>query len=124
MSIALTAVSASPARAARIANAYATAFVAYTRTPHQQLDRGAGPAADAYLRHPSADQSLQHQPSAAAEVSALANQEAVLKEQIAQLEVNGAAATSGVELVTPAQVPTSPSSPGPAGTRCWASRPG
>jgi succinoglycan biosynthesis transport protein ExoP len=112
--IALTAVSASPARAARIANAYATAFVAYTRNAASNSLT----AAQTQLRtHIYAIRqqikSLQHQPSAAAEVSALANQEAVLKEQIAQLEVNGAAATSGVELVTPAQVPTSPSSPRP-----------
>ena len=112
--IALTAVSASPARAARIANAYATAFVAYTR----DAASNSLTAAQTQLRtHIYAIRqqikSLQHQPSAAAEVSALANQEAVLKEQIAQLEVNGAAATSGVELVTPAQVPTSPSSPRP-----------
>jgi polysaccharide biosynthesis transport protein len=113
--IALTAVSPTPAGAARVANAYATAFVTYTRG----VAISSLTAAEAQLRSKihfvrRQIRSLQHEPSAAAEVSALANQEAVLKEQIAQLEVNGAVATSGVEFVTPAQAPTSPSSPRPA----------
>ena len=47
-------------------------------------------------------------------MGALINQEAVLKQEVAQLQVNGAAATSGVEVVTPARAPSSPSSPKPA----------
>jgi polysaccharide biosynthesis transport protein len=113
--IALTAISSTPARAARIANTYATAFVAHTR----DVAISNLAAAETQLRSQISSlrrqiKSLQHDPAAAAEVSALANQEAVLKEQIAQLEVNGAVATSGVEFVTPAQAPSSPSSPRPA----------
>ena len=48
-----------------------------------------------------------------AEASALLNQEAVLKEQLAQMQVSGAIDTSDVVLVTPAQTPVSPSSPKP-----------
>ena len=48
------------------------------------------------------------------EASALLNQQAVLKEQLAQMQVSGAVDTGDVVLVTPAQTPTSPSSPKPA----------
>ena len=112
--IALTAISASPAQAARIANAYASAFVEQTQktamnnlttaqaTLHQQIN-----SLGKQIR------SLQGKAGAATQVSALINQQAVLKEEVAQLEVNGAAATSGVESVTSARPPTSPSSPKP-----------
>jgi succinoglycan biosynthesis transport protein ExoP len=115
--IALTAVSSTPARAALIANAYAGAFVKQTQTTairnlttasttlHQQIN--------ALGRQISALQKRVGT-TAATQVSALANQQAVLKEEVAQLQVNGATATSGVEFVTPASAPTSPSSPKPA----------
>ena len=45
--------------------------------------------------------------------SALLNQQAVLKEQLAQMQVSGAVNPSDVTLVTPAQAPVSPSSPKP-----------
>jgi capsular exopolysaccharide synthesis family protein len=45
--------------------------------------------------------------------SALLNQQAVLKEQLAQMQVSGAVDSGDVVLVTPAQTPTSPSSPKP-----------
>lgn len=112
--IALTAVSRSPARAALIANTYAQAFVAQTRS----VALSNLTAAQAQLQsqidslvHQIKD--LQDKPNAVTQVTALANQEAVLKEQVAQLQINGAAATSGVEFVTPAQPPSSPSSPKP-----------
>ncbi len=49
----------------------------------------------------------------ASEQSALVNQEAVLNEQLTQMQVNSAGETSGLVLVTPAQPPTAPSSPKP-----------
>ena len=113
--IALTAISSTPARAALIANTYARAFVQQTQnaaiknlgtastTLHQQIN-----ALGKQIR------SLQSRAGTATQVSALVNQQAVLKEEVAQLQVNGAAATSGVEFVTPAHAPTSPSSPKPA----------
>ena len=112
--IALTAVSASPAQAARIANAYASAFVEQTQntalknlttaqaTLHKQIN-----SLGKQIR------ALQGKASTTTQVSALVNQQAVLKEEIAQLEVNGASATSGVESVTSARAPSSPSSPKP-----------
>jgi succinoglycan biosynthesis transport protein ExoP len=47
------------------------------------------------------------------QLGALSNQEAILKGQLAQLQVAGAEASSGLEFVTPAQAPTAPSSPKP-----------
>ncbi len=113
--IALTAVSSTPARAALIANTYASAFVKQTQT----TAIGNLTTASTTLRQQINSlgkqiRSLQNRANAATQVSALVNQQAVLKEEVAQLQVNGAAATSGVEFVTPAHAPTSPSSPKPA----------
>ena len=113
--IALTAISSSPARAALVANTYAKAFVAQTQTAaisnqtaaQTQLQSQIGSLAQQI-------KAMQASSNDAPEVTALANQEAVLKEEAAQLQVNGAVATGGVELVTPAQPPVSPSSPKPA----------
>ena len=112
--IALTAVSPTPARAALIANTYAREFVAHT----QNVAIAAQTAAETQLHTQILQltrqvKSLQGNPSNAAQVSALANQEAVLKAEAAQLQVTGAAATGRVEFVTPAQAPTGPSSPKP-----------
>jgi polysaccharide biosynthesis transport protein len=112
--IALTAVSASPARAALVANTYANAFVEQTRNvalsnltaAQTQLQNQINSIAQQI-------KSLQGQQSADSQVTALANQEAVLRGEVAQLQVNAAAAISGLEVVTPAQAPTSPSSPKP-----------
>ena len=113
--IALTAISSTPARAALVANTYARAFVEQTQTSairnlttasttlHQQIN-----ALGRQIR------SLQSRAGTATQVGALVNQQAVLKEEVAQLQVNGATATSGVEFVTPAHAPASPSSPKPA----------
>jgi succinoglycan biosynthesis transport protein ExoP len=112
--IALTAISSSPARAAVIANTYATAFVTQTRT----VAISNMTAAQSQLQSQIASlakqiRSLQGRPAAVSQFNALVNQQAVLKEEVAQLQVNGAVATSGVQFVTPAQAPTSPSSPKP-----------
>ena len=112
--IAITAISGTPAQAALVANAYARAFVAYQ-----------GNAALAELGTAEAQvraqvRSLGRQITAlktaaansATQISALVNQEAVLRQQLAQMQVSGAVG-SGLELVTPAVAPTSPSSPKP-----------
>lgn len=112
--IALTATSSTPARASTVANAYAEAFVAYnTRVTAENLT-----AAERQLRQQivAISKEIKKLPSgtkSASQVTALANQEAVLKEQVAQLQVNGAVASGGLEFVTPAQPPTSPSAPKP-----------
>jgi capsular exopolysaccharide synthesis family protein len=112
--ISVTATAANPAQAALIANTYATAFVTYQRS----VTINSLTAADTQLSRQIASiaaqvKSLQSNPSAAAEVSALVNQETVLKDQLAQLQVSGAVSTGGIELVTPATAPSSPSSPKP-----------
>src|ERR1700761_1145888 len=111
--IAVTATSRVPSRAALIANLYANAFVQY----RQQVATGSLASAEGQLKtqlSALANQikSLGRDPTTAA-ASALLNQEAVLKEQLAQMEVSGAANTGEVALVTPAQTPASPSSPKP-----------
>ena len=111
--IAITATSPMPSRAARIANLYAKAFVQY----RQQVASSSLASAEAQLRSQISAlakqiSSLGGNPTSAA-ASALLNQEAVLKEQLAQMQVSGAANTGEVALVTPAQLPVSPSSPKP-----------
>lgn len=112
--IAITATSPFPARAAVIANTYAKAFVSYC----QAVATTNLANAEAQLRTQISSIQDQLKPlhkgtnaNSVSEVTALLNQEAVIKEQLAQMQVTGAIATSEVELVTPAQIPVSPSSP-------------
>ena len=51
------------------------------------------------------------------QLSALSNQQAVLKGQLVQLEVAGSVASTGLEFVTLAEAPAAPSSPEPAQRR-------
>jgi capsular exopolysaccharide synthesis family protein len=111
--MAITAVSEVPSQASLIANLYATAFVQY----RQAVAGHSLTTAEAQLH--SQISSIGQQVSSfrgnttSAEASALLNQEAVLKEQLAQMQVSGATDTGDVVLVTPAQTPVSPSSPKP-----------
>jgi len=114
--ISIAATSPSPSRAALIANAYANAFVRY----QVAVTRRSLTAAETQLRSQLTSLAAQVKSlhakvgsKSASEVAALLNQEAVLKEQLAQIQVNGAITTGPVELVTPAQTPKSPSSPNP-----------
>jgi polysaccharide biosynthesis transport protein len=110
--IAVTATSSNPALAARIANTYARAFVRWSTATmisnlavaENQLTSQINALSKEISRLPA---------SSTAQASALSNSQAVLKGQLAQLQVAGATASSGLELVTPATVPTSPSSPKP-----------
>lgn len=112
--IALSAVSSTPARAALIANTYARAFVAQTRSVAINNLTAAQSQLQLQIKALGKQiKSLQGKPTEASQVAALINQQAVLKEEVAQLQVNGAAATNGVEFVTPAQAPTGPTSPKP-----------
>ena len=110
--IAVTAVSTDPVLAAKIANAYANAFVGWsTATTISNLA-----AAENQLKAEikAVGTQIAHLSQAnSAQASALSTQQAVLKGQLAQLQVAGAAASTGLELVTPAIAPTSPSSPKP-----------
>jgi len=112
--IAVAATSKSPMLAAKIANAYANAFVAYQQTvtnaklaaAEQQLQSQIS-AIDTEVA------SLQKSASTSPQVGALLVQETTLKEELATLQVSGAVSGGGVEVVTPAKAPTSPSSPKP-----------
>jgi capsular exopolysaccharide synthesis family protein len=112
--ISITAVAATPGTSATVANAYARAFVNYQQTvamnnltqDEAQL-RGQIKAITKQIKQ------LRATHGTASEQSALVNQEAVLSEQLTQMQVNSAEETSGLVLVTPAQTPAAPSSPKP-----------
>src|SRR5579862_8108907 len=112
--IAITATSRVPSQAALIANIYATDFVQY----RQSVAASSLAAAEAQLRSQISSLSTQisslGNAAGSAEATALTNQQAVLKEQLAQMQVSGSVDTGDVVLVTPAQTPVSPSSPKPA----------
>ena len=112
--IALSAVGSTPTRAAVIANAYARAFVAQTRSVAINNLTAAQSQLQSQIKALGKQiKSLQGKPAESSQAAALINQQAVLREEVAQLQVNGAAATNGLEFVTPAQPPTGPSSPKP-----------
>jgi capsular exopolysaccharide synthesis family protein len=111
--IAVTAVSPAPARAALIANTYASAFVAARTAATTANLAAAENQLTGQIKAIGTEISrLPH--GSTSQLSALSNQQAVLKGQLAQLEVAGSVASTGLEFVTPAQAPTAPSSPKPA----------
>jgi receptor protein-tyrosine kinase len=112
--ISITAIAGSPAQAATTANAYAKAFVSYQQgvaitnlTQTEAQLRGQIKAITKQIKQ------LRGSSGTGSEQSALINQEAVLSEQLTQMQVNSSGETSGLVLVTPAQPPVSPSSPKP-----------
>ena len=112
--MAITATSPVPSQAALVANLYATAFVQY----RQAVATRNLATAEAQLRSQISSlgqqlRSFHGNTTNSPEASALLNQQAVLKEQLAQMQVSGAVDTGEVVLVTPAQTPVSPSSPKP-----------
>jgi capsular exopolysaccharide synthesis family protein len=112
--IAVTATSPVPSQASLIANLYATAFVQY----RQAVASRSLALAEAQVRSQISSLTQQLRSfggnTTSPAASALLNQQAVLKEQLAQMQVSGAVDTGDVMLVTPAQTPVSPSSPKPA----------
>ena len=118
--IAVTSVSPVPAQAAKAANAYANAFVEWSTATaisnlaaaENQLSRQIKAVGEEISGLPT-DKSAQTSPRTSALASALSNQQAVLKGQLAQLQVAGATLSTGLELVTPAVAATAPSSPKP-----------
>jgi polysaccharide biosynthesis transport protein len=112
--IAITAVAASPAGAAATANAYAKAFVNYQQTVALDSLAQAEGQLRSQIRSISRQiKQLRGTSGTASEQAALVNQQAVLSEQLTQMQVNSVGETSGLVLVTPAQAPSSPSSPRP-----------
>jgi capsular exopolysaccharide synthesis family protein len=112
--IAITAVSSSPAQAARIANVYATAFV----NDQKGVALNSLTSTEGQLRAQIKTiarqlKQLKGTPGTASEQTALVNQQAVLSEQLTQMQVNSSSETNSLTLVTPALAPRSPSSPKP-----------
>src|SRR5258708_4970943 len=110
--IAVTAVDSAPARAALVANTYARAFVA-ARTAATISSLAAAENQLNGQIHAIAREITQLHAGSVAQLGALSNQQAVLKGQLAQLQVAGSVASTGLEFVTPAAVSTVPSSPKP-----------
>jgi len=112
--ISITAVSGVPARAAAIANAYARAFVAEQQTEAINSLTSAEAQLRAQIRSIAKQiKQLHGTPGTGSQQTALINQQAVLSEQLTQIQVNGSGETGDLTLVTPAQAPSSPSSPKP-----------
>jgi capsular exopolysaccharide synthesis family protein len=112
--ISLTATAATPARAASVANTYAKAFVAYeTSITINNLTATETQLSQQITSIEAQAKALQSNPASTAEATALLNEVTVLKGELAQIEVNGASPSGGVELVTPAAAPSAPSSPKP-----------
>jgi capsular exopolysaccharide synthesis family protein len=113
--IAITAAAVGPARAAAVANAYARAFVNYQQTVAlNSLAQAEGQLRVQIKSISKQVRQLRGTPGTASQQAALLNQEAVLSEQLTQMQVNSGSETSEVVMVTPAQAPASPSSPKPA----------
>ena len=116
--IGVTATANAPFLSATIANTYAKTFVAdQTASAISALD-GAEQQLQTQINDVNAQLTpleAEKAPSAGttSTISALASQEAVLKEQLAQLQVTGAETPGGVRVVSPASPPLSPSSPKP-----------
>src|ERR1700733_15316359 len=96
------------------AGAYAKAFVSY----QQAVAISSLTQAEAQLRGQVRSISKQLKQLRAtsgtgSEQTALVNQQAVLSEQLTQMQVNSSGETGGLTLVTPAQPPAAPSSPKP-----------
>lgn len=111
--MAIKATSGSPRMAARIANAYANAYINVRRT--EMLNSFLSAANDLQGRI----NSLQSQLKAAlgsgstTQADAMATQVATLKQQLVQVQVSANMATGDAQLVNPAVPPLAPSSPRP-----------
>ncbi|MHB8440021.1 MAG: polysaccharide biosynthesis tyrosine autokinase [Acidimicrobiales bacterium] len=107
--ITISATYSTGSQAANVANTYAKAFVTYQRQVAVQNLTTAELQLQQQINTINTELSTQSLNSPGA--IALGNQEAVLKEELAQLQVYGASTSGGVELVSQATAPTSPSAP-------------
>jgi succinoglycan biosynthesis transport protein ExoP len=108
--IRVTARDVNPQRAAALANSYATAYIEYRRK--QAVDDVL--AASQQVQSKISD--LQKQIDVAASGAprdSLVQAQALFKQKLDQLQVDGALKRGGAQLVTPAAVPTNPVSPRP-----------
>jgi len=116
--IALTVIATSPIRAAHAADTYAKTFVDYQRTSATNALTAAEQSLQTQINAINSQaQTLETAKNPTAQttdtIGALASQEAVLKEELAQLQVTGAETPGGVEVLSPAVTPSAPSSPKP-----------
>jgi capsular exopolysaccharide synthesis family protein len=112
----ITALAAVPATAARVANVYAKQFVLSQQGAALRNATSAETNLKSQIKSTAQEIKALRKTkgsAAASEVTAMVNQQAVLRVQLSQVEVSGAAATEALALVTPAQAPTAPSSPKP-----------
>jgi len=114
--IEVTGTGPTPAAAAAVANVYARVFVAYERasainalTAAEQQYQSQINAIDAQITTLESSTSS----AAASTIAALTSQVAIVKEDLAQLQVTGAETPGGVEVASLASPPSSPSSPRP-----------
>jgi uncharacterized protein involved in exopolysaccharide biosynthesis len=122
--MAITATSEVPSQASLVANLYATAFVQY----RQAVASRSLATAEGQLRSQISSLGEQlssfHGITTSPEASALLNQQAVLKEQLAQMQVSGAINTGDVVLVRPHRPRYRRVRPSPSRTPCLAWPPG
>jgi len=112
--ISITAIAGTPVQAAAVANDYAQAFINYQQTVAiSSLTQAEAQLKDQIRSIAKQVKQLRGTSGRGSQQSALINQEAVLNEQLTQMQVSTASETSGLTLVTPAQPPTAPSSPKP-----------
>jgi succinoglycan biosynthesis transport protein ExoP len=116
--ITVTARARTPSLAAGIVNTYAKVFVASQRSAAISALTSAEQQYQSQINAFNAQiQSLQNQKSisaaASATISALASQVAILQGDLAQLQITGAETPAGIEIVSLATPPSSPSSPKP-----------
>ncbi len=113
--IAITAISRSPARAALIANTYASAFASNQASTAIATMTSAETQFKVHIKTLHKEIAAARSGSGnASQLSALLDQQAVLSEQLAQLQVDEAGNTAPVAFDDPAKQPTAPSSPKPA----------
>ncbi len=107
--IRVTARSTDPKRAADVANAYSTAYIEYRRA--QAVDDVL--AASQQVQGKINDLQKQIDQAAPNQRESLVASQALFKQKLDQLQVDGALKRGGAQLVTPAGVPTNPVSPQP-----------
>ena len=112
--IAITAVSGSPARAALIANTYASAFASNQTSTAIATMTSAETQFKVHIKALRKEiAAARSDPGDASQLSALVDQQSVLSEQLAQLQVDEAGNAAPVVFDDPARPPTAPSSPKP-----------
>lgn len=111
--ISVSAKSPDPARAALLANTYATAYIDYRRK--QAVDDVLAASQQVQTKISDIQKQIDSTPNGSQKDS-LIDAQAVFKQKLDQLQVDGALKQGGAQLVTPAAVPTSPVEPNPVRT--------